>query len=467
MAEAVDSFLGAPGAAFTLPGHKRAAWLGDPLLALDVPWIPGADDAQLSRGVLRRAEALAASLWGADHCRFSVAGSTMANQALALAVAGPGAKVGVARNIHKSSLAALVLSGHSPVWIHPDVDGETGLPVGVPVAEVERALAAGVEAVFLVEPSYTGVVSDVAAIASATSAAGVPLVVDQAWGAHFGLGAGMPPNALQCGADGVATSVHKTLTAFTQCALCLVAGERVDVARLDAAFEALNTTSPSAALYASIDRARQLMATDGPRLLSAALGLAQRFREEVGSIERVRLVDERLVSRFDTAAAVDPLKLVVSLAGAGANGFEVEQDLLRAGVRIEMADRDTLVPVLTIADDEAAVALLVDALRASIAARRGEPRPVAGSAVWRTRPETAMSPRDAFFARSELVDADAAVGRVCAELAAPYPPGIPALAPGEVVTAELVAALQAEADAGTRIAYCADPTGRRILVVAD
>ena len=466
MAEAVEAFLAAPGAAFTLPGHKRAAWLGDPLLARDVPWIPGADDAQLSRGVLRRAEELAAALWGADHCRFSVAGSTMANQALALAVAAPGAKVAVARNVHKSSLAALVVTGHEPMWIHPEVDPATGLVVGLPVAAVTDALAQGAEAVFLVEPSYTGVVSDVRAIAAATRAAGVPLVVDQAWGAHFGLGPGMPPNALQSGADGMATSVHKTLTAFTQGALCLAQGRRLDLERVDAAFEALNTTSPSASVYASIDRARRLMATDGPRLLARALELARRFREAVGAIDGVRVVDEEIASAFGPAAAVDPLKLVVSLAGTGASGFDVEQDLLRAGVRVEMADRDTLVPILTVADDEQAVTVLVEGLRAAIAARRGEPRAAAGSAAWALRPETAMSPRDAFFPPSELVAADEAVGRVSAELAAPYPPGVAVLAPGEVVTAEVVAALQAEADAGTRIAYCRDPSVRKLLVVA-
>jgi lysine decarboxylase len=128
-----------------------------------------------------------------------------------------------------------------------------------------------------------------------------------------------------------------------------------------------------------------------------------------------------------------------------------------------MADRDTIVPILTVADDGAAVERLIAALRAALAERRGPPRP---AVAWRGRPQTAMSPREAFFAPSELVDAGAAVGRVCAELAAPYPPGVPVLAPGEIVTAELVAALQAGAGAGTRIAYCADPTVRRILVVA-
>jgi arginine decarboxylase len=464
LADAVEAFLATDGTSFSLPGHKRA--LDDPLLALDVALVPGADDAQMSGDVLGRAERLAASLWRAEHCRFSVAGSTMANQALALAVGSPGDRVAVSRTLHRSLFSGLILSGLEPVWMQAEIDPRAGLTVGVPVHEVAAALEQDVRAVFLVEPSYTGVLSDVPAIAELAHEAGVPLVVDQAWGAHLGLGAPMPPNAMQCGADAMVVSVHKTLTSFTQAALCLASGERLDLRRFDAAFDALHTTSPSAAIQASIDRTRRLMATEGPRLLAAAARLATRFRGEIGALDGVVVLDEGVVERFAAAAAVDPLKLVVSLAGTGADGFAVERDLLRAGIRLEMADRDTLVPILTVADDEEAVERLIDSLRASIEARRSEPRPVAASAAWRVRPQTAMSPREAFFSRSELVPADEAVGRVCAELAAPYPPGIPALAPGEIVTEGIVSALQAEADAGTRLAYCADPSLRRVLVVA-
>jgi arginine decarboxylase len=465
LASALDRFLAAPGACFTLPGHKRAAWLGDPFLALDVPYIPGVEDARMSTGVLARAQRLAAGLWHAEHCRFSVAGSSMANHALALAVCRPGDRVAVARTIHKSLFAGLVLAGLEPVWMRPEVDERTGLTAGLPVAEVARALERGVSAVFVVEPSYTGVLSDVEAIAALAHRAGVPLVVDQAWGAHLGLAGAMPPSALQCGADAAVVSVHKTLTAFTQAALVLFGGDRVDERRVDAAFEALNTTSPSATIYASIDRTRQLMAARGEELLGRALGLAGRVRAALRRVAGVQVLDDDVIARHPSAAARDPLKLVVSLAGTGADGFEVERDLLRDGVRLEMADRDTLVPLLTVADDDDAADRLVDALTRSIERRRSAPRPAAASTAWRVAAQAALSPREAFFAASELVPAERAVGRVSAELAAPYPPGIPALAPGEVVTAEVLDALQREAAAGTMIRYCADPALRRVLVV--
>ena len=462
LAGAAERFLADPGAPFTTPGHKRAAWLGDGLLAHDLPLAGGADDGRLSNDLLGRAEALAAELWGADVCRFSVNGSTHGNQALCLAVGGAGARVGVTRSLHKSMFAGLVLAGLEPVWMHPGVDPASGLATGLPLDEARRALDAGVAALLLVEPSYVGVLSDLPAIAELAHAAGVPVIVDQAWGSHLGLHPALPDNALRMGADAMVVSAHKTLTAFTQGAMVFARGDLLDRDRLADGFDALNTTSPSAAIYASLDRARRLMALRGRELLERALALAGGFRRDVAEVEGLGVLDRAATAAFDA----DPLKLVVSLASTGADGFDVERDLLARGVRLEMADRDTLVPLLTIGDDERSVEWLSAALKASIRHRRGAPRPMASSTVWRLRPEPAMAPREAFFAPRERVGAARAAGRISAETAAPYPPGIPALAPGELITAELVDSLRAEAAAGTRVAYCSDPSLETFLVVA-
>jgi len=458
LADAVDAFLRDPGTTFTVPGHKRAAGIADALLARDLPLVSGADDSRLSSDVLGRAERLAARLWGADLCRFSVAGSTHGNQALALGAARPGDRVLVARTLHKSMFGGLVLAGLDPVWVRPQVDPETGLALGVPAGAVSDALAAdpGLRAVFLVEPGYVGMLSDIEPIAAAAHAASVPLIVDQAWGAHLGFHPGLPRHALDRGADAMVTSTHKTLTAFTQGSVVLARGGLLDLDRLEEAFELLHTTSPSAAILASSDGARRLVEDRGEELLGRAIELVADARA------RLRRIDGLHVSE-----ASDPLKLVLGLAGTGADGFAVEADLLAAGLRLEMTDRDTLVPIVTLADSEGTVALLVDALERSIAARRGAPRPPAASSVWSLEPVRAMSPREAFFAPRERVPAERAVGRIAAETAAPYPPGIPALAPGEVVTGEILEALRTEARAGTRVAYCADPTLETLLVVAE
>jgi lysine decarboxylase len=207
------------------------------------------------------------------------------------------------------------------------------------------------------------------------------------------------------------------------------------------------------------------MANHGIELLDRALELAARARDALAGVPGLCLLQPADAQRDPPAAAADPLKLVLSLPGTGADGFAVKRDLLDQGVRVEMADRDTLVPLLTIGDDELSIDRLVTALLKSLSWRRRGPRAVTASTSWAARPQMAMTPREAFFAPSERVSAERAVSRISAETAAPYPPGIPAIAPGEVITEPLLRALQAEADAGTRVAYCSDPTLRSVLVV--
>ena len=458
LADAADRFLADPGTTFTVPGHKRAPGIADALLRCDLPLVSGADDHRLTAGHLAAAEALAARLWGADACRFSVAGSTHGNQAFALAVGRPGDRVVVARTLHKSLFAGLVLAGLEPVWVTPAVDAETGLAGGVDPAAIAAALAGhpAPRAVFLVEPGYVGALSDIEACAAAAHAAAVPLLVDQAWGGHLGFHPDLPGHALQRGADGFVTSTHKTLTAFTQGSVVLARGGLLDLVRLDEAFELLHTTSPSAAILASTDRARGLLEDRGRDLLGSLLEIVAGARQRLERIPGLRVV-----------AADDPVKLVLALGGTGADGFAVADDLMQRGIRLEMADRDTLVPIVTMADTAETVGRLVDAVEWSLGRRRGTSRPPAASTAWSVVPDTVLPPRDAFFAPRERVRRRDAAGRIAAETAAPYPPGIPALAPGERVTADLLEALAAEAAAGTRIAYVSDPTLETLLVVAE
>jgi len=199
-----------------------------------------------------------------------------------------------------------------------------------------------------------------------------------------------------------------------------------------------------------------IMATRGEELLGETVRLAAYSRGRLAEVDGLAIV-----------ASDDPTKLALALPGTGADGLEVEADLFAQGIRFELANRDLLVPLLTIADTEEGVERLCDALVASFSAQRGEPRPPgAASAVWDVTPETAMTPREAFFSPRETVRAEHADGRVAAEMVCPYPPGIPAIAPGEIVSRELVESLREAAAAGTRLAYCADPTLATLQVVA-
>ncbi len=433
------------------PGHKLRQDLTGAVVAGDTPLYGGLDTIKHADALLGDAESRAARLWGADWCRFSVAGSTHGNQALALAVGAPGQEVIVTRCLHRSMLLGLVLAGLRPVWVLPERDPGTGLPAAVAVQTVRAALAAhpGACAVFLGDPSYVGTTGDLAGHADAAHEAGVPLIVDAAWAAYLGFHPDLPPHAIAAGADGMVTSAHKTLPAATQAALVLARTRFLDRARLDRAFEATHTTSPAGAITASTDAARALLARDGKQLCGRLLHLVATARRQLAAVPGVAVLD---------GPGVDPAKLVVLLAGAGVDGYAVEASLIAAGMPVELGDRDMIVPIITMADTEETVARFVSTLVAIIERRRGPARSPEPSPAWSVSPEMAIPPREAFFAPNETAAAGAAVGRISAELVAPYPPGIPVLAPGEVITQDALAALREAKAQGGRIAYAADPS---------
>jgi arginine decarboxylase len=455
-------------ASFTIPGHKRRAHeLAPELAALfdaDIPVYGGLDTVKLEGHAVQRAEAAGAAFWGADWCRYSTGGSTHANQVATLAVGAPGDTVLVARNAHRSTVTGLVLAGLEPVWLPALIDDSLGVPVGLDLASVRRALDEHPEAkaLFCVEPGYLGTVSDLPAVIALAHDCGVPVVVDQAWGAHLGVHAAYPAQALALGADVMVTSAHKTLAAWTQASVIVARTERLDRDRLERAFDACLSSSASGTILASIDLARALMASrTGHALIERMTGLVAGLRAELASAGVMTLRPEQF-----GAGRFDPAKLVLLLAPSGHDGLFLEQHLQRDGLPIEMADLDTVVPIVTMLDTPETVARLRNSLLTGLAAQASpQPRPVVAAAQWVLSAPHAMAPREAFFARHETLAAVAAVGRVSAELIAPYPPGIPVVVPGEVLTEEVVDALRRTAD-GVRIAYAADPSLDTFQVVA-
>ena len=453
---------------FTIPGHKRraGAWGADlgVLLDGDVPLYGGLDTVKQEAGVLAAAEAAAATLWGADWLRFSVGGSTHGNQAMALAVGRPGDTVLVARNAHRSTLLGMVFAGLRPVWLPVETDPTFAVPTGISSATLGAAITEHPDAVAVLftEPAYLGVTSDLPALIELTHTADMAAVVDQAWGAHFGFADGYPPHAIALGADAMVLSVHKTLLGYSQACLVAARLDRFDAGRLDRAFEAGNTTSPAGTILASVDASRAVLAGPGPQLLRDLAQSVHAARAVLRSIPGVTVPgpEDFAPGRFD------PAKLVVQVAGAGVDGIAVERALAARGYPVEMADRDTVVPIVTMADPVAEVQRLVEALAREIrGAPAAPPRPVA---VRRWPPgRQVLDPRTAFFAEQTTVGWQQAAGRVCAEVVAPYPPGVPVLLPGERIDADTVEMLRTLAAQGTRVAYAADPSLHTFRVLVD
>jgi lysine decarboxylase len=451
---------------FTIPGHKqKAARLDTGLGALvdgDTPLYGGLDEIKLTNQTLKKAEHLAAEFWGADYARFSTGGSTHANQAIVLALGSPGDKVAVARTAHRSILSALVLAGLEPVWMSPEIDDATGVPTGIGISEVTRALKENPIAVLLTEPGYLGTISDLPALIAASHAQSVPVIIDAAWGGHFGFHPDLPLHVLQLGADALITSVHKALPGYSASALLLAQGKYLDLDRIEQSFETTHTTSPAGAPLASIDAVRALLQVQGRELSAELLRNVAQFKATVQSEFEMPIF---LYAQDFPEGRFDPAKIVLRVQQLGASGVEIERELQAAGIRVEMADRDTIVFLATLVDTPEDFQTLSDVLIPILERLRGPSRPSATALSWSVIPERGISMRDAYFAKTEMVAADTAAGRISADLIAPYPPGVAVVAPGEILTAQILKGLKSSKDAGVRIAYATDPTLESYRVV--
>jgi lysine decarboxylase len=457
--DAYLSYFESSRTAFTIPGHKQKAHRLDAGLGAvvdsDTPLYGGLDEIKLTEGTLKRAEALAASFWGADYARFSTGGSTHANQAIILALGKPGDKIAVSRTAHRSVLSALVLSGLEPIWLTPEINEATGVPIGIPLSQLEQALNQKPIALLLTEPGYLGTISDLPALISMAHADSIPVIIDAAWGGHFGFNSQLPKHVIQLGADALITSVHKALPGYSASALLLAQGKFLNLARIEQSFETTHTTSPAGAPLASIDGCRALLQTRGDQLTGELLSHVDSFKSAMQSEFAVPIFLN--ASQF-AAGRFDPVKIVLRANELGLSGVAVERELQKSNIRVEMADQDTIVFLATLADNAEDFKVLREALLPILKKLQGPTRTSATSLSWSVVPIVAISLREAFFADTQYVKALDAIGRVSADLIAPYPPGVAVVAPGEVLTEEIINGLAASQKAGVRIAYASDPT---------
>jgi arginine decarboxylase len=476
--EGLCRYASVPRAAFHTPGHIQGKGahkvlrdvMGARVLSLDIS--PGLGDLDGVPGsALDQAQALAAEAYGADRSWFLVNGSTLGNQVMVTAVCHPGDVILTSRNTHRSIISALMVGGVRPLYIPAELDPDSHIAHGVTPALVDSALAAHpeVRAVLVVSPTYYGVCSDVAGIAHASHRHGIPLLVDEAWGPHFPFHPDLPAHALSQGADMVVTGAHKLLSAFLQSSMLHVRGDLVDHDRVEVVNRMMQSTSPSCLLRASLDVARMQMATEGEALLSTAIELAEEARARINDHPLLSCLDKRLVGSHGVVA-VDPTRLSVNVIRTGHTGYEAERMLFADhGVTVELADYANVLANVTMGHTRADLTQLTDGLYAiaEVAQHdRLDPQGFVERALY-DLPEQVMSPGEAFHAPQERVTLADAAGRVSAELAATYPPGIPVVVPGERLTAALVRHLAAQVAAGGRIVGPQDPRLDRIQVVCE
>ena len=465
--DGLERFARADGWPFSTPGHKRGAGAPSEVTALlgsafdaDIPHAGGVDTTHVSFGLLRRAERLAAAAYGGEDARFLVNGSTTGNLAMLLATCADGDEVIISRMLHKSLLAGIIFSGARPVYVIPEIDPRYNLPLDVTPASVARALAEhpGARAVVLVSPSYVGIASDLGAIAALCHAAGIPLLIDEAWGPHFHFHPRLPASAMQSGADAGVSSTHKMLSSLTQGSIMVARSGHLDLERLCAMVDMVQTTSPSALIFASLDAARRQMALDGERLLERTIRLAEQLRGQLVELDGLAVLGREIIAGRP-GAGWDPTRVFVDVHILGLTGYDAEAILREEhGVYVEMSDLLGVMLLVTIGDDDASIGRAVSGFR-TVQSRR---RPGRHSASARSTgsllfsAEQVLTPREAFSARAESVPAAQAIGRISADAITPYPPGIPLVAPGERISAEIIDYLRAGVAEGMYITGATD-----------
>jgi arginine decarboxylase len=480
--EAIVSYGFRGSQRFHVPGHKggpgadpglRAA-IGERALALDICQDIEGIDVGPAPTPYERAEELAAVAYDAARCWFLTNGATQGNHALALALAKPGDHVLVQRNSHASVVDGLVLSGGLASFVSPEYDDELGMAHGVTPEALQAALERGPEisAAFIVSPTYYGMAADVRGCAEVAHAHGVALIVDTAWGSHFGFHPGLPDSPLHLGADVQLASTHKIVGSMTQSAMLLVGDQsrpsHVDSDEIARCIRLVRSTSPNSLLLASLDSARRQLAAHGEALLDRPLAASFRARAAIDEIPGVAIVGETMVGR-PGVAGWDPLRVVIDVRDTGCTGYELAAALrARYDIYIELATHATIVLVLGLGQPVAPLDRFAHDFAETI---RDVGRPGQGRAIATppapTDSEAVVPIRDAFLGRGEVIPVDQAIGRISCESIAGYPPGVPTLLPGERVTAEVVAYLRSLTAAGARLHGAADPSFATVRVLAD
>jgi arginine decarboxylase len=466
---------------FHVPGHKGGPGadpglveaFGERIFALDIPALTYGIDVGDEPTPFVEAQSLAADAWGARRTWWLVNGASQGNHVALLTLGHRGQRVVTQRNAHSSTIDALIMSGLRPTFVSPELDPELHIAHCMTPEALDQALEETPEAAgaTVVSPTYFGAVADVAGLAEVAHAHGVPLVVDEAWGAHLAFHEELPAPALSLGADLVISSTHKVVGSLTQSAMIhLGHGDLIEEGVVDRCVTLVESTSPNSLLYGSLDAARRSAATRGRELVEETLVALERTRDAVRAIPGLDVLDERLAGApgvFD----YDPLRLAIDVRGTRMSGYELSRRLREEhDVLMELAGENVMVAVYGMGEDAGAASeRLLSSLRAVVEAASDDPGGAEGGQFAPPPPwgELVMTPREAFLGPQEVVAARDAVGRVAAESLAAYPPGIPNVLPGERLTAETLDYIEQTIAHGGSLRGASDRALRTLRVVVE
>ncbi len=458
---------------FDVPGHKRGRgnpelvnFLGEKCVGIDVNSMKPLDNLCHPISVIREAERLAADAFGAHHAFFMVGGTTSAVQSMVLSVCQDGDKIILPRNVHKSVINALVLCGAIPEYVNPDVDVRLGISLGMKVEEVERAIEdnPGAVAVLINNPTYYGICSDLKSIVDLAHEHDMMVLVDEAHGTHFYFGDDLPMTAMQAGADMSAISMHKSGGSLTQSSL-LLTGEHVNWEYVHQVINLTQTTSASYLLISSLDISRRNLALHGEEAFRRVVNMAEYARGEINEVGGYYAYGKELING-DSIYDFDVTKLAVYTRDIGLAGIEV-YDLLRDeyDIQIELGDITTILAYLSIGDRMQDIERLVGAL-ADIK-RRYSADPAKMLNTEYISPIVLESPQTAFYAEKDYLPIRETEGRICGEFVMSYPPGIPILAPGEMITQEIIEYILYAKEKGCSLQGTEDPYVNNLNVLVD
>lgn len=425
---------------FDVPGHKHGkgnpeltAFLGEKCMSVDVNSMKPLDNLCHPVSVIREAEKLAAEAFGASHAFFMVGGTTSAVQSMIMACVKAGEKIIMPRNVHRSAINAMILTGAIPVYVNPEVDSRLGISLGMSVKQVEKAIQENpdAKAILVNNPTYYGICSHLQAIVDLGHDHGMKVLVDEAHGTHFYFSDDLPLSAMAAGADMASVSMHKSGGSLTQSSF-LLAGKNINADYIRQIINLTQTTSGSYLLLSSLDVSRKNLALNGQQIFSKVQQLAQYARDEINQIGDYYAYGRELING-DSVYDFDITKLSVFTLDIGLAGIEV-YDLLRDeyGIQIEFGDIGNILAYISVGDSEANIERLVGAL--SEIKRRFKKDRTGMLDHEYINPQVVMSPQKAFYSAKESLPLAQSIDRVCSEFVMCYPPGIPILAPGERIT---------------------------------